>query len=147
LTELAPQDLLALLGRQRAADGDTSEQLLAQLTGTDPTVALIASLIARSGRSESSESLDLDLPAEDEGDALELARLREISATLAAALGACDRCWGTEIDCSACRGDGSPGAFAPDPDLFRETVGPAAQRIRWMKEQGTNGDLATRRSQ
>ncbi|NEA33396.1 hypothetical protein [Streptomyces sp. SID13031] len=47
---------------------------------------------------------------------------------LEAALGACD-CWGTRSDCPACAGQGSSGWAEPDPDLFREFIGPAAARM------------------
>jgi hypothetical protein len=53
---------------------------------------------------------------------------REISnrnALLAAALGACDNCWGTRVDCPVCDGAGTPGWVLPDPQLYATYVHPA----------------------
>ncbi|MFC9683613.1 hypothetical protein [Streptomyces sp. NPDC056948] len=43
---------------------------------------------------------------------------------LAAKLGCCARCWGTDAACATCAGHGSPGHFPPDPQL-REWLAPA----------------------
>jgi len=45
---------------------------------------------------------------------------------IAAALGACP-CWGQGLDCRTCKGAGTPGWRAPDPQLFIEYVHPAVQ--------------------
>lgn len=47
---------------------------------------------------------------------------------LAAALGACD-CWGSDVTCPICRGEGRCGWAEPDAELFDEYVAPAAARI------------------
>jgi hypothetical protein len=46
---------------------------------------------------------------------------------LAAKLGCCQQCWGTDASCAACAGRGSPGHFPPDPHL-REWLGAALAR-------------------
>jgi hypothetical protein len=71
-------------------------------------------------------------PAASKVDALkrELADLREVNDTLAAALGACRVCWGGDDDCPECAGRGRPGSKVPDPALFRELVVPAVRRVR-----------------
>jgi hypothetical protein len=46
---------------------------------------------------------------------------------LAAKLGCCPHCWGTDAACTRCAGRGSPGHFPPDPHL-REWLAPALAR-------------------
>jgi hypothetical protein len=60
----------------------------------------------------------------------ELADLREVNDTLAAALGACRACWGGDVRCPICGGDGRSGASPPDPRLFEALVVPAVRRMR-----------------
>lgn len=59
----------------------------------------------------------------------------DIDLLLAAALGACE-CWGLQADCESCRGHGSSGWTAPDPELFDEFVRPAIARL---SEASANG--------
>ena len=59
----------------------------------------------------------------------ELADLREVNDTLAAALGACPACWGGDEECSDCEGYGHPGSSRPDPALFQQLVVPAVRRV------------------
>jgi hypothetical protein len=47
---------------------------------------------------------------------------------LAAALGACE-CWGSDLGCRFCGGDGLPGWRPPDPQLYEEFVTPATARL------------------
>ena len=47
---------------------------------------------------------------------------------LAAALGACD-CWGQQVDCPICSGEGRAGWVEPDPGLYAEYVEPAVVRM------------------
>ena len=49
----------------------------------------------------------------------ELADLREVNDTLAAALGACPACWGGDPECSECSGLGHPGSNRHDTDDAR----------------------------
>lgn len=60
----------------------------------------------------------------------DVSALREINATLAAALGACESCWGDDRGCLVCHGRGAPGAVRPEPRLFRELVMPAVRRVQ-----------------
>lgn len=83
----------------------------------------------------------------------ELEALRERNDTLAAALGACHLCFGTDPLCPRCGGRGVPGSRAPDPAAYREYVVPAIQRVRAIAEalarQGTpapEGEGAVRRA-
>lgn len=47
---------------------------------------------------------------------------------LAARLGCCSDCWGSEPACPTCGGLGSPGYFAPDPHLL-DWLGPALDQV------------------
>lgn len=47
---------------------------------------------------------------------------------LAAAVGACD-CWGEQVGCRLCGGDGAPGWVVPDKELFATYVYPAVRAI------------------
>ena len=70
----------------------------------------------------------------------EVADLREVNDTVAAALGACSACWGGDPNCPACAGHGRAGSAAPDPALFRELVVPAMRRVSILKrEEGRAG--------
>lgn len=65
--------------------------------------------------------------------ATELADLREVNDTVAAALGACRVCWGGDGACGECGGRGAPGSRRPDPVLFERLVVPAVRRLRTPK--------------
>ena len=60
----------------------------------------------------------------------ELQDLRERNDLLAAALGACHLCWGEDRDCEVCRGEGYPGFYRPDADMFRQYATPALARLQ-----------------
>jgi hypothetical protein len=63
----------------------------------------------------------------------ELADLREVNDTCAAALGACRVCWGGDTGCPVCGGRGQAGFAMPDLVLFRELVSPAIRRVRELR--------------
>jgi hypothetical protein len=60
----------------------------------------------------------------------ELEELREWNEALAAALGACARCWGEDPSCPGCQGSGSPGTAVPNRPLFTALVVPAVRRVQ-----------------
>jgi hypothetical protein len=60
----------------------------------------------------------------------ELEELREWNEALAAALGACARCWSEDPNCPGCQGSGSPGAKMPNRPLFTAFVVPAVRRVQ-----------------
>jgi hypothetical protein len=60
----------------------------------------------------------------------ELQEVRERCDALAAALGACYLCWGTNEQCTECEGAGTPAWTTPDRELFRELVVPSIERLR-----------------
>ena len=48
---------------------------------------------------------------------------------LACALGACPECFGMDVDCTNCAGEGRPGFFLPDELCFQRFVLPVIDRI------------------
>lgn len=71
-----------------------------------------------------------DLNAKNESLRTENDELEEWNDTLAAALGACHRCWGERTACSVCGGKGRPGWRLPEDLLFKEFIAPAIRRWR-----------------
>jgi len=66
----------------------------------------------------------------------ELEALRARNDALAAALGACYLCFGTDPQCEVCRGRGRPGSRPPEPVAYRRYVLPAMQRVRAIQAGG-----------
>ena len=151
--------LQAYLAGQGPGGGASTEDLLAQLGASDPTAAMIAQYLAQRraadlARDELEEGDDepsgpdpelirqVQERAEAQEAALrrlrrkvdvvyaELEELRTRNEDLAAALGACARCWGDDPACPICEGSGPPGGAPPDPYLFSRLVGPALRRLR-----------------
>jgi hypothetical protein len=65
----------------------------------------------------------------------ELSVLRQHSEELAAALGACEICWGYDNECEHCNGYGSPGWQAPRRGVFNKYVEPAIKALREVPER------------
>lgn len=152
---MTSEEQVALVQRilgQGSGEGATA--LLAE--HPDPTVRLVAELLARSTReSEPEPAPAADQAPNDEApppsppEAMLRRRLRALSReierlwilndTLAAALGACELCWGDDPQCSVCRGRGGPGARHPDRELFSRLVVPAVRRLKEaQKSRGLN---------
>jgi hypothetical protein len=55
--------------------------------------------------------------------------LLDRNSILAAALGACDNCWGEQSLCPVCQGVGLPGWILPDEQLYASFVHPAVRAI------------------
>lgn len=137
--------------------------LLQNMSDADPRLKAIATYLIRR-QTEDSDSEDLDdnerltseEPAIAEGmeerDLLrrresynrlqqvttemyaELEDLRARNDALAAALGACYLCWGEDFECEECRGQGQPGAFTLDKELFGQYVAPAVQSVKTRQQ-------------
>ena len=73
----------------------------------------------------------------------ELEDLRDRNDEIAEALGACHLCWGEDLDCEVCRGDGYPGFFQPDTDMFRQYVTPATRRLQQRPKARQSASPAT----
>ena len=130
MTSEAEELLLQALGGD-VDPAATAESLLAQLAGDDPRLALLTKLMldARAAAPEPA-------PAAAAIDLGELEELRQRNEALAAALGACFVCWGTDIFCTHCGGEGRRGATAPDPRLFNQLVAPAVARAGAIPTEG-----------
>lgn len=123
---MTPPEDLSLLERLLSPDGDPRAAATALLADhNDPRIRLLAELWAR-------QEGDAETVVEEsnEDSLKELDRLRERNAELAAALGACEACWGVDPGCERCRGHGGPGGRAPDRQLFAEYVLPAIRRLK-----------------
>ena len=148
-------------------EGTPSPQdLLAQLGASDPTTAMLMQYLAQQRAAAAvPEQLDEDEPTpeavestaryvEEERNAramaairglrrrvealyAELEELRLRNDDLAAALGACSRCWGDDPECPVCEGLGRPGGAPPDPYLYARLIAPAARRLKhWDPADG-----------
>jgi hypothetical protein len=147
------QEVLAA-GAMQGGPGTETELAASLATHPDPTVRLLAEMWSRRREEPAAEeepaeparpaieTLDLDelgLAGQLDSRTLrrrlehlepELERLQEINDTLAAALGACEVCWGDDPDCETCRGRGGPGSLLPDRALCERLVMPAVRRLR-----------------
>ena len=150
----AAEEVARLQGMLAAGAGAQAELASRLAEHPDPTVRLLAEMWSRRGEGAADEeeppappplaveALDLDelgLPGMPDAPALrrrvarlelELERLQEINDILAAALGACEFCWGDDPECEICHGRGGPGSRRPDRDLFERLVTPALRRLR-----------------
>ena len=108
----------------------------------NPTVRLISEMWSHQTDAESADEVpELMVPASPvppaEGSSIrriarlesELQRLGDFTDALAAALGACPRCWGDDPVCPECEGTGTPGSTVPDRALFTRFIAPAVQRL------------------
>jgi hypothetical protein len=154
-----PQSLLFENIAAGLANGASMEELLVQMSDTDPRLSLIAKYLANKRATvdeENQEENDVEpdyakprrpLSADssvsrERVEAVrslqrlartmfaELEELRSRNDMLAEALGACYLCWGDDPQCEVCNGKGVPGSFAPDKPLFSKFIGPAARRLR-----------------
>lgn len=146
----------------------STQDLLSQLESAHPAAGIIARLLAPPQTATAESSLEETETGETATPALteqhlaleqyerlahivrrlgeqviamrtELTQLRTLNDTLAAALGACYVCWGTDADCPVCSGAGSPGAALPDERLFAQFVVPALRALQTEKLAGRSG--------
>jgi len=134
---LDPQ-LLATLASNPAAAQQLLAATLAERAGDDPRVATVLQLLSAQAQPPMEHH-------DDDPDAHRRARVARIKRTLralrderdelraqvedlAAALGACARCWGETRRCETCGGDGSPGWLEPEGRLFDALIAPAVAR-------------------
>jgi len=130
-------------GQQAASARSTLMQMVSEQEGMDPaTRALLTRTLAPPAEDEAGAAEAGDYGGarvlrrrqmvsrlRSRFDAMqdELDELRERQDRLAAALGACAECWGEDLECDVCGGTGTPGAFVPDPRLYRALVSPACR--------------------
>ena len=165
MTDVYQTLLKMMAGGQSAAEARASVmQMLSEQEGIDPTTrALLTQAMGRDNERGKETDVDGTADGHDEGDKddeeeeerraarrlgalrrlrhrfhameAELESLRAHNDRLAAALGACARCWGSDRDCHVCRGSGRSGASPPDRQLFRELVEPAIHASQAQRER------------
>lgn len=151
-------DISATLLEALASGGGSSAmtQALLSQVGDDPSLGVLAKYLASRREDEGEESEERAAEAGEDVRELErareraaetvktLRRLRQLAEdmfaelqelrgrndALAAAFGACHLCWGEDLQCQLCGGEGRPGSSLPDRDLFVQFVTPAARRLR-----------------
>jgi hypothetical protein len=94
----------------------------------DPVVTLVMRRLAEQEavRNER-QTADAELRELLEALRVELRTLRGRSKALAAALGACPRCWGEDPRCPTCHGHGGPGWARPHEASFATWIAPALE--------------------
>jgi hypothetical protein len=131
---------------------DDPNAMLQSLAQENPTVAAIlqmmeaqkAAAAAREPAVYEGSAMDVTaqeiagISAQLEAALTEIKLLRERCDTLAAALGACGLCWGQDLSCRACRGQGAPGRSIPDEQLFCEFVVPAVRLMHASRQRSNN---------
>jgi hypothetical protein len=107
--------------------GPGASAVLGQDVDADPTALLTQYLLQR--QTPDDEDGDEDDPL-NAGERAELEDLRRRNEIFAAAVGACEVCWGDDPACPICGGEGRPGWAEPSRGLFAEVAGPALRRLR-----------------
>lgn len=144
----APQDPLAMLKMLRSSTQDPVKAMLGALGGNaqdNPQLAMVMELLETQQDDDSEERLREELRAEvqaEQAEAVaeladtarqtfaELEACRSRIESLAAALGACPDCFGSNLLCETCGGEGSPGSRLPQAAEFERYVRPAVARVR-----------------
>jgi hypothetical protein len=115
------QDRLAANGASTDASDGLPEELIATALGNWLAQILV------------NDHSSIELNASPLGDIKEeLADYQELlnrNSILAAALGACDNCWGEQAHCPVCGGAGLPGWILPDEQLYASFVHPAVSAV------------------
>lgn len=128
--------LMAQIAGGEVPPATSLPDLLEQSLGDDPIAAPLAAALRQreAAAAGEDEEDDADVVADPEAAAVlerlyaEVESLRERTAALADAVGACARCWGDDELCPVCRGRGRPGGRQPDGALFEQYVDPAWRR-------------------
>jgi HAMP domain-containing protein len=113
----------------------TPQEMLSQLGNIDPKFAAILNVLA-SQQHNSSNPIASDAADQIERLNQKVNRLVQQNKALlrqtrelAAVIGACAHCFGTDIDCTNCSGLGSPGSVFPNMQLFETYVSPVIQAL------------------
>jgi hypothetical protein len=139
-------DTNALLQSLASGATDPLSLLLSQISANAPndlSVGMMSSLLQR--RDPPAPEVDEEAKAEAAARLEELSSmveklyaevetLRSRSVVIAAALGACYVCFGTDLLCPHCSGRGRPGSRPPRPEAYRAYVAPAVMRVRRITE-------------
>ena len=122
--------LARVAGVEDAAVPLSLSDLVQQSLGDDPLALPLAAALRRREVETNETDGEPDPEVLDVMERLygEVEALRDRVRMLAAALGACARCFGDDELCPVCLGRGRPGGRQPDELLFAELVEPAWQR-------------------
>ncbi len=158
----------ATLIKAITSSSDPMSMLLTQLQAqgpSNPTAALLATLLQSRKPAEAAS-----VPAEDSDVAeqaqaqqerersfqelketvsrlySELDALRKRNDELAAAVGACFLCFGTDPLCPECAGRGRPGSKLPDSGAYRKYVLPALRRAQSGRDNPSSVGVSEKRS-
>jgi hypothetical protein len=121
-------NLLATYLSQRDSNGNGGAD--ADTASAKEGAACAAELDRAREQSEKSAAAVRELRDRIEKLFAELETLRERNDSLAQALGACALCWGGDVECPICGGEGQSGFTIPDQRLFAQLIGPAVSRLR-----------------
>lgn len=149
-----PEDVSSILMQGLDTGLSVQDVLLSQIDTSDPTMALVARMLA--GRTTESSS-EKETTPDEETDELSKQRLQRLSQAvrhlrrkcdslqieveelqlrndaMAAAVGACYLCWGENPMCEVCSGQGTPGRFPINASAFAEFVLPAIRAFKANK--------------
>lgn len=141
-------DPLALLQLLRSGTQDPVKLVLGALGGTvqdNPQVAVLLDAIEAQRGDDMAEQQREELREEiaaEQAEAVaqlaetarrtfaELEQCRSRIEALAAGLGACPHCFGSDLLCETCAGEGAPGSRLPQASEFEYYVRPAVDRVR-----------------
>ncbi|HXA37534.1 MAG TPA: hypothetical protein VNW53_00910 [Phenylobacterium sp.] len=142
----------ALLQSLASGATDPMSLLLSQISANapdNPSVGMLASLLQRrdppapevdeAAEAEAAARLD-ELTSMVDTLYAEVETLRSRSVEIAAALGACGVCFGSDLLCPRCGGRGRPGSRPPKPEAYRAYVLPAVMRVRRLTEAQRRDD-------
>ncbi|MGK9171298.1 hypothetical protein KXR53_33715 [Inquilinus limosus] len=147
-TPLLGASAMAFLEALRSGSVDPQKVMMSALAGQgddNPHIGMLLKLVEEQGSGGNVDQLREDLREEiraEQAEAVEqlsetARRLyAEVEASrsrleaLAAALGACPNCFGDDLLCDTCGGEGTPGSRTPQADEFHRYVRPAVERVR-----------------
>jgi hypothetical protein len=132
-------DLNALLGRgmvdpavlgerlfEEFQDRLTSSEIFANISAEPPEELLATAFGNWLAGIIDNESSTASTPTAGRSRADRICKeLADRNVVLAAALGACNCCWGSNFDCPVCAGAGAPGWIQPEEQLYIAYVDPA----------------------
>lgn len=139
-----PQAMLARMAQDNPTVATLLQMMEAQKAAAAAREPLLIEGETETAATESPADAQLaELAARLDETQAEVRELRERCDTVAAALGACGICWGQDLSCRACRGQGAPGRAIPDKQLFCEFVMPAVRLVHASRQRSNQASKQT----